>query len=119
MQWPVGRHVCPDDTLESTIRRLDCQTVCDACVRVPELGQMSFQQLLDRIGQDRFDRTTGTGHIILSIPGRMAARSAIDVIGIGDDVTEAKTRVAQFVGRISHEGVNMPSATMRGEIRVK
>ena len=53
------------------------------------LDQMSFQQLLDILGQEGFDPSTGTGHIVLSLPGRMAARSAIDVIGLGADVTEA------------------------------
>ena len=67
---------------------------------VPELGRMSFGQLLDHVGLERFDRNAGTGHIIFSIPGRMAARSAIDVIGIGHIVTEAKTHLARFVGQI-------------------
>jgi hypothetical protein len=70
---------------------------------VAELGRMSFEQLLDRIGEERFDRTTGTGHIVLSIPGRAAARRAIDVIGIDDDVLEARKRIAWFVEQISQE----------------
>ncbi len=71
--------------------------------KIPQLGRMSFPQLLDRVGEERFDRTARTGHIILSIPGRMAARSAIDVIAIGDDAADAKTRLREFVERISHD----------------
>jgi hypothetical protein len=70
---------------------------------VAELGKMSFEQLLDRIGEERFDWITGSGHIVLSIPGRMAARRAIDVIGIGDDVLEAKKRIARLIEQISQE----------------
>jgi hypothetical protein len=70
--------------------------------KIPRLDRMSFPQLLDRVGEERFDRTAGTGHIILSIPGRMAARSAIDVTAIGDDAADAKTRLTDFVERVSH-----------------
>jgi len=73
-------------------------TLCEA----PGLDQLSFAQLLDAAGPNLLDLTSASGHILFFIPGRMAARSAIDVIAIGDHA-QAQRHIASLVAQIHHQ----------------
>jgi hypothetical protein len=71
--------------------------------KVAGLGRMPFAQLLDILGEQLFDRTKGSGNIVLYIPERLAACQAINVIGLGQDLTQAKTHVEEFVRMMSEQ----------------
>jgi hypothetical protein len=47
------------------------------------LAGRTFMELLTLLGDDLYDRRTGEGALILSLPGRLAVRTAIDVIALG------------------------------------
>jgi hypothetical protein len=56
------------------------------------LDRCTFSDVLALVREDLFDRRTQRGRLILTMPGRLAARSAIDVIALGDSV-EASVEV--------------------------
>ena len=57
------------------------------------LSRVTFAGLLESVREDLFDVRTGRGRVILYNPGRMPARSGIDVITVGETWEEAQ----QFV----------------------
>jgi hypothetical protein len=67
---------------------------------IARLDSVSFQQLRALIDDDLFDRASESGRVILSIPGRIAARSAIDVIGIGHDSSQAESVIKELSAKL-------------------
>jgi hypothetical protein len=59
--------------------------VCDA----RGLDRWSFADLLDLVHENLFDHRTQRGGLVITMPGRMPARSAIDVIALGETVDES------------------------------
>jgi hypothetical protein len=69
------------------------QPYASAVCSLAGLEGLDFRELLQRLGGDLFDRRRRTGSIILSAPGRLARRSAIDAIGLGTTLDEASEAV--------------------------
>ena len=64
---------------------------------VAETDRTSFSRLLEDVGPAAFDRRTRTGNILFSMPGRLKAHGAIDVISFGDTIAEAEARLKTLV----------------------
>jgi hypothetical protein len=67
--------------------------VCD----VAEPGRTSFLRLLKHVGPAAFDRARRTGELVFSMPGRLQACGAIDVVSLGTTIAEAEAHLKKFV----------------------
>ena len=57
------------------------------------LDRMSFLHLLELLPDSLFDHRSRKGNLIIAMPGRMKARSAVDIIGVGGSVEQAKVAI--------------------------
>jgi hypothetical protein len=67
-------------------RRPFVSRVCN----VHGLDSLSFRQVMEAMGNELYDRGTGLGNLIVTLPGRITARSAIDLIALGADIAAAR-----------------------------
>ena len=58
-------------------------------LRVAGLKSRKFCDVLDCLSDSFYVKRTGRGRLLASMPGRLAARSAIDLIAIGRDTEDA------------------------------
>lgn len=63
----------------------------------------TFSHLRDHLADELYDRRTGKGSLILSLPARIEVRSSIDVIGLGKSTAEALKSIEQHVGQLAAE----------------
>jgi len=69
---------------------------------VSGLASMSFGEVVNALGDDLYDCQTERGVVIVTLPGRIAARSAIDLIALGVNVDEARNVLDGVLKRAFH-----------------
>jgi hypothetical protein len=57
------------------------------------LDRMSFLHLLELLRDGLLDHRSGKGNLIITTPGRMKVRSAVDIISVGASVEQAKAAI--------------------------
>ena len=68
-------------------RRLYISRICP----MKGLNRLKFVELMRALDEMLYDRRSNHGRVILSLPGRVAARSAVDVIVTGSSIAEASS----------------------------
>lgn len=87
-----------------------CQPHVSRICAVPGLEKLSFPSIAKQLGMDLYDRRTGRGRVIISMPGRMFARSAIDMIAVGATQIEASCNMDKILERIRKIAMGSTSA---------
>jgi hypothetical protein len=70
---------------------------------IDRLSQRTFADVLEILGDELYDRRTGTGRLVLFLPGRITERSAVDLLAVGDSREDALAAIDAAVGRLASD----------------